>query len=173
VDAVTKILNGLSDFRVRVEPFKFHILALAAAIGLGVFVGLIKVNRVPPKSPDADRWNLPKWAPFQAAPSREAMGKDPMFAQDPAKKKATAEAVAAAAAPAWRFTGTMADGNNQIALIEVDKGRRVKRIAPGDELPGGAKVTAVRVGTLVYTDSAGEQVLKLFSADVTPEKSKK
>jgi len=132
-------------------------------LALGIGAGLIKTMKPPPKLADADRWNLPKWAPLQTAPLRQAIMAEPLFALDPVKKKAAADAQAAASVPVWRFTGTVREGSKNVALIEVDKGRKIKKITAGDELPGGAKVTSVQVGTLIYTDSLGEQVLKLFN----------
>jgi hypothetical protein len=73
----------------------------------------------------------------------------------------------------WRFTGTVRQGSQQAALIEVDNGQHLRRIVPGEALPDGNKVTAVRVGELTYTDGTGEQTLKLFSGAKPPPANRK
>jgi hypothetical protein len=165
LNAIAKIREWLSQQRERLWPFRVHLLVLVCAVLLGVGVGLIKASRTPAKALVADRWTLPRWTPPQVDPARQELLSAPIFTQDPAKKQAEEAAAAAAAIPPWRFTGTVLEGHQQVALIEVDKGRHIRRLAPGDELPGGAKVTSVKSGELTYTDSAGEQVLKLFSPE--------
>jgi hypothetical protein len=162
VDVITRLRGVWPDWRERLEPFKFHLMALIGAIGLGMMIGFIKVTRPPAKTADVDRWHLQTWKAFQAAGIRQELSGHALFLQDPNRKKLDVLATAPTT-PSWRFTGTVREGGRQIALIEVDKDKRVRRIAPGDELPGGAKVTAVKVDTLVYADSSGEQELKLFA----------
>jgi len=159
VEAIVKI-------RERLRPFIVHLVAMAIAVAIGVSVGLLKVTSAPPKLSNVDRWSLPQWAPFLAGPTKAELAGSAIFTPDPAKKRA--DQMAEVAVPAWRFTGTVREGDRQIALIEIDKGMHIRRILPGDELPGGAKVTSVHVGELDYTDSSGAQVLKLFSSDAKP-----
>jgi hypothetical protein len=174
VDVITRLRGVWPDWRERLEPFKFHLMALIGAVGLGMMIGFIKVTRPPAKTADVDRWHLQTWTAFHAAPLRQELSGHTLFMQDPNKKKLDALAATTPQAPSWRFTGTVREGTRQIALIEVDKDKRVRRIAPGDELPGGAKVTAVKVDTLVYSDSSGEQELKLFApTDMTAPSSPK
>jgi hypothetical protein len=163
LNAISKIGEQFIRLRERLWPFRFHILVAGGAVLLGVSVGMFKLSREPAKALVADRWDFPHWSPYQAGTVRTEMTATPIFVQDPAKKKA--EQDAQAAVPAWRFTGTVQEGHKQIALIEVDKGRHIRRLLPGDELPGGAKITSVVSGQLTYTDGSGEQVLKLFAAD--------
>jgi len=166
VEKIVKIRAQIRGFLAFSRPFTLHFAAVGIAIALGAGVGLVKAMGAPPKLANVDRWALPQWKPFQAAAARQELATSAVFTQDPAKRKADLAAAAAAAAlasaAAWRFTGTVQEGDHQIALIEVDKGMHIRRILPGDELPGGAKVTAVHVGELDYTDSAGERVLHLF-----------
>ncbi|TAK99893.1 MAG: hypothetical protein EPO08_15220 [Rhodospirillaceae bacterium] len=156
-------METITKIREQLRPFTPHLLAMVVAIALGMSVGLMKVTGAPPPLSNADRWTLPRWAPFVAGSIRQELATSAIFTLDPSKKRA--DQPVEVVVPAWRFTGTVREGDRQIALIEVDKGMHIRRILPGDELPGGAKVTAVRVGELVYTDSTGDQVLKLFSSD--------
>jgi hypothetical protein len=158
---VTK--RELVDLWERLQPFKAHLLALGAAITLGVIVGIVKASTAPSRPVTVDRWNMPQWAPYQAASTLKEISAGTVFTPDANKKKNVAADVPVA--PAWRFTGTFRKGGQQIALIETGKDKHILRVTSGDELPGGAKVTAVRIGELAYTNSAGEQILKLFESD--------
>ena len=52
----------------------------------------------------------------------------------------------------------------RVAVIELDQGKRIRRIASGEPLPNGAIIKKVDAGELVYDESGVEKVLKLFSA---------
>ena len=163
MDAINKIKNEvLLPFLDRLRPFRYHLMAIGIVFGFGTIVGGIKASIEPSRLAAVDAWTMPQWAPFQAEPVVQGLAGVNVFTLDAAKKKPE---TTADAAPAWRFMGTMRKGDQQVALIEVDKGQRVRRILPGDELPGGAKVTAVRLGELVYADSAGEQTLRLYPVE--------
>lgn len=155
----------------RLRPYRYHLIAAGVAFGIGAVVGIIKASISPSRLAAVDSWTMPQWAPFQAEPIVQKLSGVTVFTPDASKKKAEATADTA---PAWRFMGTMRTGGQEVALIEVDKGQHVRRILPGDELPGGAKATAVHIGELVVTDSAGEQTLKLYPNEKpTPDAGRK
>lgn len=166
-EIIAKFRNGAgAEIWERAQPYRSHLLAVGIALAIGMAAGILKASTAPSKPANADRWVMPQWAPYQAASTKQEMAADVIFTPDTNKKKANVADVPVV--PTWRFTGTFRKGNQQIALIETGKDKHILRVTSGDELPGGAKVTAVRIGELAYTDSAGEQVLKLFDRDKIP-----
>jgi hypothetical protein len=163
-DIFSKLRRGtIAEAWERLQPFRAHMMAIGVALIIGMIAGVIKASTAPAKPANVDRWAMPQWAPYQAAATRQEMSGSVIFTPDANKKKANV--AEAPVVPTWRFTGTFRKGSQQIALIETGKDKHILRVLPGDELPGGGKVTAVRIGELAYTDSAGEQVLKLFDSD--------
>lgn len=66
------------------------------------------------------------------------------------------------AGPPWRFIGTLQDGKARIALIELDQGKRIQRIASGQPLPNGGLIKKIDVNELTYDDGGTDRVLRLF-----------
>ena len=157
-------MNIITDIRARIEPFKMHLLAVAVMGLVGIAVGVWKATNEPDDVQRADRWFLPQWSPFKADALRREFSANHIFTPDPNRKAEDKVDVEQAVAP-WRFMGTMLEGEKRVALIQVEKERGVRRILPGDKLPGGAEVTAVRTGDLVFREEAGEKIVSLFSKD--------
>jgi hypothetical protein len=160
MDKILKFKNEvLLPLLDRLRPYRYHLIAIGIAFGIGAVVGVVKASIAPSRFAAVDGWTMPQWTPFKAEPVAQKLAQTSIFTMDASKKKpqATVET-----APAWRFTGTMRAGGQEVALIEIDKGQHVRRLLPGDELPGGAKVTAVHIGELVFADSTGEQTLRLY-----------
>lgn len=136
-----------------------HLLALGAAVVLGLAMGFVTILGKPPAVDTTDRWSLPRWSPYVAGPKREAMAQERIWLEEPGKRK---EETVVAAVPPWRFIGTVKDGNKLLAVIELDKGKRVQRLNQGDPLPNGAPITKIATGELSYTEDNAETTLKLF-----------
>jgi hypothetical protein len=102
---------------------------------------------------------LPRWAPYIAGPKREELARLPLWVEEPGRRKT--EVANVAAAP-WRFIGTVKDGEKMLAVIELDQGKRVQRLSPGDALPNGAQIMRVSAGEISYAENDAEMTLKLF-----------
>lgn len=152
---LTHLLASLRILRFYVP----HLTALGAAVFAGIAMGFVTVMGRPPAVDTSDRWSLPRWAPYVAGPKREEMARLPIWVEEPGKRK---EEVVAVAAPPWRFIGTVRDGEKILAVIELDQGKRVQRLNPGDALPNGAQIVRVSAGEMSYTENDAEMTLKLF-----------
>lgn len=153
-----RILTLLGSLRI-LRFYVPHLLALSAAVLLGVAMGFVTIMGKPPAVDTADRWSLPRWAPYVAGPKREELARNPIWFEEPGKRKE--EAVAVAVAP-WRFIGTVKDGDKLLAVIELDRGKRVQRLNQGDPLPNGAPITRISTGEISYAENNAEMTLKLF-----------
>lgn len=142
-------------------PFRWHFAAVGVAILLGVLVGTLTLTTKVQSVDTADHWTFPKWAPYTAGPKRE-IAHLLTWVDDPTKKKDVAVKVAG---PPWRFIGTVQDGKKNVAVIELDQGKRVQRMASGELLPSGAQILKVGVGELVYSQDGEEKILKLFALE--------
>ena len=151
------LLEKLAPLR----PYTSHLAVLGLAAALGLIVGAFKVAGSPPAIDTADRWPFPQWAPFRSGAQREALARTALWVEDPTKAKA-AVAEKKPEGPPWRFIGTLQEGSSRIAVIELDQGKRIQRIGPGQPLPNGALITKVEANILAYDDDGVERLLKLF-----------
>ena len=148
------------------QPYVLHLSALGIVLLLGLIVAAVKVTSDPPAVDTADRWPFPQWAPFNAGPQRQALARVEIWTPDPSKAKAVA-AEKKPDGPPWRFIGTVQNGKARIAVIELEQGKRVQRIANGEPLPNGSVIKKIDTGELIYDENGVEKVLKLFSATET------
>lgn len=142
-------------------PFRWHFAAVGVAILMGLLVGVLAVTAKVQSVDAADRWSFPKWAPYNAGAKRE-VAHLLTWADDPNKKTDT---VVKIVVPPWRFIGTVQDGRKNVAVIELDQGKRVQRMASGETLPTGAKIVKVGQGELVYSQDGEEKIIKLFALE--------
>jgi len=154
-----EILKSLEVLR----PYAVHLSALGIAVLLGLIVAALKVSSNPPTVDTADRWPLPQWTPYRAGPQRNVLARAEIWTADPSKAK-TAVVEKKPAGPPWRFIGTVQDGKARIAVIELEQGKRVQRIASGEPLPNGSVIKKIDTSELIYDENGVEKVLKLFSA---------
>jgi hypothetical protein len=145
------------------RPYAGHLSALGIAIVLGLAVAAVKLSSTPPAVDTADRWPFPQWAPYRTGPQRDVLARAEIWTADPSKTKA-AVAEKKPEGPPWRFIGTVQDGKARVAVIELEQGKRVQRIANGDPLPNGAVIKKIDISELIYDENGVEKVLKLFSA---------
>jgi hypothetical protein len=164
-------LARLGELRERLP----HLVALGIAVALGAAVAAFKLASSPPAVDTADRWPLPKWAPYQSGQRRQDLARTSMWLEDPTKAKVVVEKKIEA--PPWRFIGTLQEGSRRVAVIELDQGKRIQRISSGEALPNGAIIKQIEANTLTYEDNGSERALKLFGlaktdslADRTGEK---
>ena len=156
-----RIKNWLGSLRV-LRFYIPHLVALGAAIFAGIALASATLLSKPPAVDNADRWLLPKWSPYAAGPRREDLAHLAIWAEEPGKRKDVA--VVLPPVPPWRFVGTVRDGSKVLALIELDQGKHVQRLSPGDALPNGGQIVTVAVGELSYTEDDAQKTLKLFGA---------
>jgi hypothetical protein len=145
------------------EPYLPHLLALGLALTAGIAIGMVKANSTPTIGPTADRWTLPNWAPFQSGEQRVKLASASLWGSEPQNRREVA--VEAPAAPAWRFVGTVREGGDLLAVVELDKGRKVQRLKAGDQLPNGDRIQRVDDGALAVLTGSNEEVLRIFSQD--------
>lgn len=145
------------------RPYFPHLLGLAGAILLGLTVGAFRASYDPKAVDTTDRWPFPKWAPYRAGSQRDAMVRAPIWPPDPSQS--TAEAAPKEEGPPWRFVGTVEDGKNRLAIIELDQGKKIEHFASGDALPNGAQITKISNSELIYNEGGVQGTLRLFSAD--------
>jgi hypothetical protein len=146
-------------------PYTAHLAVAGLAVLLGVGVGVYQASKDPTAVDTADKWPFPQWAPYRSGPQREALARAALWAADPTKAKIEVEKKPAG--PPWRFIGTLQNGKARIAIIELDQGKRVQRIASGEPLPNGAMIKKIDTGALIYDDNGVERVLKLFGTAKT------
>lgn len=149
-----------SEKLAHIRPYVPHLAVLAVAMVLGLGVGMFKATSSPPAVDIADRWPFPKWVPYRAGAKRDDLRRLAIWSQDPGRQQEV-EAVKADSPP-WRFIGTMQDGDTHVAVIELDQGKRIQRVASGEPLPNGALIREISVSELVYDESGEEKTLKLF-----------
>lgn len=153
-----RLLAVLGSLRI-LRFYVPHMAALAAAVVAGLAMGFTSIMGKPPAVDNADRWSLPRWAPYVSGPKRQEMAQTPLWTDEPGRKKEEAVVVAA---PQWRFIGTVRDGGKLLAIIELDRGRRVQRLNEGEALPNGAPITKISAGEISYAENDTETILKLF-----------
>ncbi len=142
-------------------PFRWHFVAAGVAVLLGLLVGIFAVTAKVQSVDTADPWSFPKWAPYSAGAKRE-IAHLLTWADDPTRKK---DVVVKIVIPPWRFIGTVRDGKNDVAVIELDQGKRVQRMTSGETLPSGAQIVKVSAGELIYSQDGEEKVIKLFAPE--------
>jgi hypothetical protein len=152
-----RILTFLGSLRI-LQFYIPHLVALGAAMVAGVAMGFVTVLGHPPAVDTADRWSLPRWAPYVAGAKREELARLSLWVEEAGKRK---DVVAAAATPPWRFIGTVRDGAKVLAVIELE-GKRVQRLGPGDVLPNGAQIVTIASGEISYAEDDSQKTLKLF-----------
>lgn len=160
-----RILKELQERLVALRPYKAHLVTLGVAALLGLLVAGFKVSSNPPASDAADRWPFPQWAPYRAGPQRDALARTLLWAEDPTKAKVVAEKKVEG--PPWRFIGTLQEGSSRLAVIEIEQGKRIQRIAAGQPLPNGAVIKKIDTSTLIYDENGTEKALKLFGLEKT------
>ncbi len=158
---LTQILERLGALR----PYATHLGALGIAILFGLIVAVFKVSGSPPAVDTADRWPFPQWAPFRAGPQREVLARSTLWAEDPTKAKVVVEKKVEG--PPWRFIGTFQEGDTRMAVIELDQGKRIQRVGPGQPLPNGALIKTIDTSVLTYDENGIEKALKLFGLTKT------
>jgi hypothetical protein len=160
------IRQKLAALRPILAPYSAHLAVAGLAVLLGISAGVYQASKDPTAVDTADKWPFPQWAPFRTGPQREALARTAIWAADPTKVKAEAEKKQPAGPP-WRFIGTLQNGKTRIAIIELDQGKRVQRIATGEPLPNGAMIKKIDTSALIYDDNGVERVLKLFGTAKT------
>lgn len=153
-----RLLTLLGSLRI-LRFYVPHLLALGAAVALGLTMGFVTILGKPPAVDTTDRWSLPRWAPYVSGAKRQDVARAQLWAEEPGKRKEEAVAVVV---PPWRFIGTVKDGEKLLAVIELESGKRVQRLNPGDPLPNGAPITRISAGEISYTENNAETTLKLF-----------
>ncbi len=152
----------MAEWLVILRPYTAHLAVAGLALVLGLSAGVYKAMKEPAAVDTADRWPFPQWAPYRTGPLRDALARTNLWAEDPSKAKVVVETKPAG--PPWRFIGTVQDGKARVAVIELEQGKRVQRIASGQPLPNGAVIKKIDTSELIYDENGVEKVLKLFSA---------
>jgi hypothetical protein len=160
-----RILGQILERLGVLRPYAAHLSALGIAILIGLTVAVFKVSGSPPAVDTADRWPFPQWAPFRAGPQRNALARTNLWAEDPTKAKVVVEKKVEG--PPWRFIGTLQEGESRIAVIELDQGKRIQRVGPGQALPNGALIKKVDTSVLTYDENGVEKALRLFGLTKT------
>jgi hypothetical protein len=155
------ILGRLGELRAYIP----HLSALGIALLLGLSVAAFKLASSPPAVDTADRWPFPQWAPYRAGAQRDALARTALWTEDPTKAKVVVEKKPEG--PPWRFIGTLQEGEARLAVIELDQGKRVQRIAAGQPLPNGALIKSIETTTLTYDENGVEKALRLFGHSKT------
>ena len=162
-----RLLNFLGSLRV-LRFYVPHLVALGAAVAAGASMGFVTIFARPPAVDTADRWSLPRWAPYVAGPKREELARLQLWVEEPGKRKE--EAVKVAATPPWRFIGTVREGSRMRAVIELE-GKKVQRLSQGDALPNGAQIVTIGNGEISYNEDDSQKTLKLFGLTKDPSLS--
>ncbi len=158
-----RLLAMLGSLRI-LRFYVPHMAAIVAAIVAGLAMGFTTIMGKLPAVDTADRWSLPRWAPYVSGPKRQEMAQTPLWVDEPGRRKEEAVAVV----PPWRFIGTVRDGERLLAVIELDKGKRVQRLTQGEALPNGAAITRISTGEISYSQDNAETTLKLFNVIKDP-----
>jgi hypothetical protein len=159
------VLKELSERFGDLRAYYPHLSALGIAILLGVVVAAFKLASDPPAVDTADRWPFPQWAPYRAGAQRDVLARAALWTEDPTKAKVLVEKKPEG--PPWRFIGTLQEGEVRIAVIELDQGKRVQRIAAGQSLPNGAVIKSIETNALTYDENGVEKALRLFGPQKT------
>jgi hypothetical protein len=158
-----RILAVLGSLRI-LRFYVPHMAAVGAAIVAGFAMGFATTMGKLPAVDATDRWSLPRWAPYVSGAKRQEMAQMALWADEPGRRKEEPVAVV----PPWRFIGTVRDGERLLAVIELDKGKRVQRLNQGEALPNGAAITRISTGEISFAQDNAETTLKLFSVIKDP-----
>jgi len=156
-----QFLNELIRRREILRPYHPHLAALGVAFLLGLTVAAFKLSTEPEALDVADRWPFPQWKPYNAGAQRDMLASASLWAEDPSKTKPVAEVKPDG--PPWRFIGTFQEGQSRLAVIEIDQGKRIQRMEPGQPLPNGAIITRIEPTILTYDEDGLEKALRLFA----------
>jgi len=157
---VERLRIQIAEWRVILRPYSAHLAAAGLALFIGLSSGIYKAMKEPASVDTADRWPFPRWAPYRTGPLRDGLARTNLWAEDPSKAKVVVEKKPEG--PPWRFIGTVQDAKGRVAVIELEQGKFVQRIARGQPLPNGAVIQKIDTSELIYSENGQEKVLKLF-----------
>lgn len=160
-----RLRQQIAEWVVLLRPYAAHLAVAGLALFIGLSAGIYKAMKDPAAVDTADKWPFPQWAPYRSGPLREELARTSVWSEDPSKAKV--EVVKKPEGPPWRFIGTVHDGKARIAVIELESGKRIQRIASGQPLPNGAVIKKIDTSELVYDENGEEKVLKLFGVAKT------
>lgn len=160
-----RLRKQITEWAVVLRPYAAHLAVAGLALFIGLSVGIYKAMKDPAAVDTADRWPFPQWTPYRTGPLRDELARMNLWTDDPSKVQVVVEKKPEG--PPWRFIGTVQDGKARVAVIELDRGKRVQRIASGEPLPNGAVIKKIDTSELIYDENGEEKVLKLFGVAKT------
>lgn len=155
----------IAQWLVILRPYTAHLAVAGLALFIGLSAGIYKAMKDPAAVDTADKWPFPLWAPYKTVSLRDGLARINLWAEDPTKAKVVVEKKPEG--PPWRFIGTVQDGKARVAVVELEQGKRVQRIASGQPLPNGAVIKKIDTSELIYDENGEEKVLKLFGVSKT------
>ena len=154
---------SIDMIRDHVRQFAPHAAVIVACAALGVAWGVFEIRAAGTIDDKPETWSLPQvTTPQFVAPFPNGIS-DRFLVDEfrtPNKKKA-AEKAKEEPVNKWRFIGTVDQGADLAAAIEVN-GQRVQSFKAGDALPDGTIVTKVTKGILSFEREGSNQTIRLF-----------
>lgn len=142
--------------------YRPHVMALGVSLVLGVVIGIVRANTTSSAAEQAERWRLPNATNAPATgPSAEDIN-TLFWAETPRELKKKADPNAAKKKiEAWRFVGTVDQGPDVVAVIEIG-GTKISRLKVGATLPDEAVITKIDEGELTLDRQGTPQTVRLF-----------
>lgn len=137
-----------------------HYFTLVLMIGGIAYLQWLMVP--PPTAPRPVRlaeeaWNIPDQPKFDAKEALDTLNSASLWG-----KLADTALSASLAPPEWSFLGAIARGQERYVIIKIE-GQPEQKLAPGDTLPGGAKILSIESDRLCLLINGHKRSLYIFS----------
>ena len=157
---MTLSFDMIRDYARQFTP---HMALIATCVILGVAWGILEIRAAGTIDDKPETWSLPQATVSQIV-TAPVNGITDRFLVDEARtpiKKKTPDKAKKGPANLWQFIGTIDQGANFLAAIEVN-GQRVQNLKSGDSLPDGSTVTNITKGILSFEREGASQTVRLF-----------
>jgi|GEM_PF-4294342 len=151
----------LQDALAAARPYAPHLLVVGAFALAGIGVGVIQVNSKADLPEQRDRWALPAVAGAPSTPVSVDDVTGLFWTEQPRQSRRKTAAEPPKKVTPWTFVGTIDQGMQRVAVVATES-NKILRLAPGDTLPDGAKVTDIVEGQLSFERDGASQTIKLF-----------
>ncbi len=160
-------LGLVREYLPLARPFLPHGVALLLFAVIGWTSGSFYAAKAVDNPDLKDTWSLPAWKPYRAGPEKAKFAELDIWdgqKDGPKPKQDTGPA------KSWRLVGTVRNGKNYTAVVQIATEAGIQRVKQGDLLPNGEKVIGVGNGSLRIDDNGNAQEIKLFQSDDQQEK---
>ena len=148
------------------QPQRRAAAAVFISAVLGVAFALLAAQTSGNQTNPNDTWSLPDSQDLSLASSIDTILAEPLFGGEPVLPEIveTVEDVTEddVAGDPWRFMGIVTEGAKRYAVIRNETLGKLQHVQPGELLPGGERLVAVKENSITYEDQTSETEISLF-----------